>query len=132
MIRTRDFAKIKFSNSVESLAIANDNCDMTAGLTIGDAVSEDVDIVSISSGEAKPVAVPKTEPKPSRKRERKPNITTTSVRKPRKWSTPLKGNFSKITDFFQVQKTKSDGRSFNDCLQNRYLKIQCFNNFSYR
>lgn len=90
MIRTRDFAKIKFSRSTESLVDGNNKEDAS-------------DVISLSSDEEKPLVKPKSR----KKRERKPKIANSPGRKLRKWKTPLKANYSKITDFFG--KTKNDG-----------------------
>lgn len=107
MIRAREFAKIKFSRSTESLA-SSDQAKHDVGAAVGaDAVARDIDVISLSSCEVKPIVSPKTEPKPRKKRERKPRIVTSTVRKVRKWATPLKANYSRITDFFQ--KTKHSG-----------------------
>lgn len=101
MIRARDFAKIKFSRSTESLTNPE---QYDAG---AEAVARDSDVITVSSCEEKPQLSVKKEPKPRKKRERKPKVPTTPTRKVRKWKTPLKANYSKITDFFQ--KTKNDG-----------------------
>lgn len=109
MIRTRDFAKTKFSRSTESLATSDKK--NAAGADVGvETVAQYDDIISLSSAEEKRVLTPKSEPKPRKKRERKPKTESTPVRKVRKWMTPLKANYSKITDFFQ--KIKSEGTSF--------------------
>lgn len=107
MIRTREFAKIKFSRSTESLASSVQAKNGVGAAVSVDAVAGDIDVISLSSCEDKPVVTPKTEPKPRKKRERKPRIVPATPRRVRKWTTPLKANYSRITDFFQ--KTKHSG-----------------------
>lgn len=109
MIRTRDFAKVKFSRSTESLVSPEKKNFVKAGVS-ADTVVRDADVISLSSCEDKPLVTPKTEPKSRKKRERKPKVGAASVRNVRKWKTPLKANYAKITDYFQ--KTKNDG-TFN-------------------
>lgn len=108
MIRTRDFAKIKFSCSTEALdqSGVNTTGDVNDGASTSAQarnISPDVDIISLSSTEEKPLIQPKSESKPRKKR--KPKSTPPSARKARKWPSPT--NYPKITKFFQ--KTKCDG-----------------------
>lgn len=107
MIRTRDFAKIKFSRSTESLVTSDVKTDVDVGAkTDAGAVARgEDDVISLSSTEEKPLISPKEEVNSRKKRKRKPKNITASVRQVRTlWKTPLTSKYSRITDFFQMTK----------------------------